>query len=224
VRELAREWIASITSFTRGHGGGERANASVGAAFVIGALVVAVLGLRWISAEGPTEEAADETPWDFQDSSSSGETTGTTIPASVPAAVVIVRDPGDPPAGETVVTLPDGQTGIFLPGFPPTPGGTTGTTGPGSDGTDPPGSGSGTTRPGTGNPTVTTRPNPGTGPGSTNPPTTQTSTTPPTVPDTTTSTEPTTTTTLQEELPVVEALDLGAEVSDLVGSLGQLIF
>lgn len=223
MRELAREWIASFTSFTRGHGGGEKANASVGAAFVIGAIVVAVLGLRWISAAGPTEEAADDTPWDFA-GSGDGETTGTTIPASLPARVVVVRDPGDPAPGETVVTLPDGQTGIFLPGFPPIPGGTTGTTGPGSDGTNPPGTGPGTTRPGTNpgtNPTTTRGPFP------TNP--TTTPTTPTTEPTTTSTTEEPTTTTTTEEPPVTgDGLeDLGAGVGQAVAAaidgLGLLI-
>ena len=228
MRELAREWIASVASFTRGHGGGERANASVGAAFVIGALVVAVLGLRWISAAGPTEEAADDTPWDV--GSGGGQTTGTTIPASLPAGVVVVRDPGAPPPGETVVTLPEGQTGIFLPGFPPIPGGTTGTTEPGGDsdgdgggGTDPPGPGptSPGTNPGTGNPPTT---RPGTNP-------TVTVTTPAT---TTTTTPPDTTTTVPDTTPPPDTtpsgggLDLGlgdavGGLVDAIGGLGLLI-
>jgi hypothetical protein len=203
VREVARDWMTSLVSFTRGHGGGEKANASVGAAFVVGALVVAVLGLRWVSASGPSEESADSTPWDFEEAGEVGPTT--TIPASSPAEVVTLADPGSP-EGTTVTTQPD-QTGIFLPGFPPVAGGTTGTT-----------DGAGTTPPGTDG---TTRPN---RPGSTRPPSSDSTvppTSPPTVPETTTTTQDDTTTTTEGDPPLEQLTDqLGTDVNGTLDLLG----
>ena len=210
MRELARDWMTSLLSFTRGHGGGEKANASVGAAFVVGALVVAVLGLRWVSASGSDEKSADDTPWEFEETGAEGPTT--TVPASTPAKVVILEDPGTP-EGATVTTLPPG-TGIFLPGFPPTPGGTTGTT-DGPDGPPPTDATGNTTRTTTRiDTTSSSRPSipPPTSP--TIPPTT------PTVPETTTtSEEPTTTTTLED--PPLDGLTSQLNL-DVNGSLDRL--
>lgn len=213
MRDVVRDWVASFASFVRGAGGDQRASSSVGVAFVVGALVVAVLGLRWINAAGPDEKADDGEQWGFEDGGAQGdgESTGTTIPASLPANVVVVRDPGEPADGQPVVTLPDGQTGVFLPGFPPVEGGTTGTT-------DAPGStdgGGGTTpttrRPGT-SPTTTRGPFPPTTTASTAPPTTTT-----TAP-TTTTTEDTTTTTVGDTTDSSGLL--GLDLSGLLGVLG----
>ncbi|HEY8544742.1 MAG TPA: hypothetical protein VIL36_06830 [Acidimicrobiales bacterium] len=220
MRELARDWMASITSFARGYGGGERANASVGVAFVIGALVVAVLGLRWISASGPTEEAADDTPWDFG-AGNDAQTTGTTIPASLPAEIVVVRDPGAPSPTEPVVTLPEGQEPVFLPGFPPTPGGTTGTTRPGSSGTtgtNPPAtSGPGSTA-STSQPTVTFP-----GPTTSSTPSTSVPTTPSSSETTTPPSSETTTPPTSDDPPDSGLLGLGLDVGLLGDGLAGAI-
>jgi len=207
----------SFVAFTRGHGGGGRANSSVGVAFVIGALVVAVVGLRWGSAEGPDEEASgDDTPWAFEEAGESGPTT--TVPASTPPDVVIVRDPGDPPAGEPVVTLPPGQSGVFLPGFPPVAGGTTGTTdSPGA--TTPPG---GSSQPTTG-PTPRPTPRPTAQP--TPSPTPTATPTPEPTPTATPTPEPTPTATpTPEPTPGSGGAGLGDLVSGLIGVLGLRIF
>lgn len=126
MRDLVRDWTTSFVSFARGHGGGGRASTSVGAGFVIASLVLAIIGLRWINTSGGSEEAGDNTPWAFDETAEAGPTT--TIPATSPARVVPVKDPdpdGDDPEA-TPTTAAKGQTGVFLPGFSPTPGGGTG--------------------------------------------------------------------------------------------------
>jgi hypothetical protein len=215
VRDVVRDWVASFASFVRGAGGDQRASSSVGVAFVVGALVVAVLGLRWINASGPDEKADDGEQWAFEDGSAQGDgdSTATTIPASLPANVVVVRDPGEPADGQPVVTLPDGQTGVFLPGFPPVEGGTTGTTDAPGSSTDGGGTTPTTRRPGT-SPTTTrgTFPTtPTTPPPTTSPPTTS--------PPTTTTSPPDTTTTTAVEGGEGSGL-LGLDLSGLLGALG----
>lgn len=210
MREVARDWLTSLASFSRGHGGGEKANASVGAAFVVGALVVAVLGLRWVSASGSDEESTDDTPWEFEETGAEGPTT--TVPASMPAKVVTLEDPGTP-EGAPATTLPP-ETGIFLPGFPPTAGGTTGTT-DGPDGPQP--------TDGTGNTTRTTRLNTTSSSGPSIPPPTSATTTTTTAPETTTTTQdPTTTTTAGDQDPSPDGLTslLGLDVNGALDRLG----
>jgi hypothetical protein len=115
--------MSSMVSFLRGHGAGANASSSVGAAFIIGAVFVAVLGLRWVGASGADEDGGDDTPWNYAEAGNVN--TSTTIPASTPAKVVPIPDPTPPEDGVTTTTRPGQKPGVFLPGYTPTPGGGT---------------------------------------------------------------------------------------------------
>lgn len=203
MRDYARDWMASFVSFARGHGGGGNASASVGAAFVIGALLVAVLGLRWVGAEGGSKDGTEETPWEFTDAANVD--TSTTIPASTPAKVVPIPDPDAAGPGEpstTTTTRPGQKVGIFLPGYSPTPGGGVGP--------------STTIRPTTTRPPRTTTTQPGGGTTTTTaPPDTTTTTEATTTTEPTTTTEDTTTTT-EDTLPPEGTEDLSRVVQDRI--------
>jgi len=168
-----------------------RPNQTVGIGFLIAALAVALIGLKWMGSGGGTVSAAGDGGWRLGGYvEASGGTT--TIPMSPAAQAVQVgaQGPGstEDRSGSTVTSmLPDG-TPIVISG-PGSSSSSTGSTGSSSTG---PGGTTRTTKPVEGSTTSFTTVE------STDPPTT------PTTEDTTTTTEDTTTSTSEETTTTTE--------------------
>ena len=208
VRDIAQDLLDRFAGFVRGHASGDRAHPGVGVAFIIAALLVLLLGLRWFTDSGGASGSTEQ-DWAL-DITSDGP--ATTIGASPEAVAVRVGAAVPHGVGDQTVTIgiPGTSVEIEIPLGPTT---TTGGPGPTGGGGGSAGGGGGTpptTRPGI---TPTTRPP---GPTTTDPPPTTTD------PPPTTTEEPPTTT----EPPPPEGLDLSAAgglVGTLLGELGALL-
>jgi hypothetical protein len=221
VRDIAQDLFDRFAGFVRGHASGDRGHPGVGVAFIIAALLVLLLGLRWFTDSGGASGSAEQ-DWAL-DITSDGP--ATTIGASPEAVAVRVGAAVPRGVGDQTVTIgiPGTSVEIEIPLGPTTttggPGPTTGGSSGGGGGTTP------TTRPSI---TPTTRPGGG---GTTTPPTTAPPTTAPptTAPPTTappTTEPPTTDPPTTTEPPPPEGLDLSAAgglVGTLLGELGALL-
>jgi hypothetical protein len=220
VRDIAQDLFDRFAGFVRGHASGDRGHPGVGVAFIIAALLVLLLGLRWFTDSGGASGSTEQ-DWAL-DITSDGP--ATTIGASPEAVAVRVGAAVPRGVGDQTVTIgiPGTSVEIEIPLGPTTttggPGPTTGGSSGGGGGTTP------TTRPGI---TPTTRPG---GPTTTDPPPTTTDPPPPTTDPPPTTTEPPPTTTEEPptttEPPPPEGLDLlaaGGLVGTLLGELGALL-
>jgi hypothetical protein len=85
----------------------------VGAAFLVGALIVALVGLKWMGSAGSEGVPRGPDGWALGATTVPGETQGDAIPAS-PAAVAIrvgATNPGAGPRTSTTTTTRPGQPG-----------------------------------------------------------------------------------------------------------------
>src|SRR5262245_47518709 len=149
VRDMAQGLLDRFAGFYRGHASNDRAHPGVGVAFIIAALIVLLLGLRWFSDSDGASGSTDQS-WALDLPGSGGPTTtigaspeavavrvGTAIPhgAEQPEdQTVKIGIPGtsieiEIPLGPTTTTGPNTTTGGTTPGKG-TGGGTTGTTRP----------------------------------------------------------------------------------------------
>jgi hypothetical protein len=221
VRDMAQGLMDRFAGFARGHSTSERVHPGVGVAFIIAALIVLLLGLRWFGETGEASGTTDQS-WAL-DLPGSGSPT-TTIGASPEAIAVRVGTAiphgAEQPAEDQTVTIgiPGTSIEIEIPLGPTTTTGpnttTGGSTGGGSTGGGTSGGG-GSTTPTTRRTSPTTRPGgstvPSTDPPPTDPPPTDP---PPTDPPTTVepTTEPPTTEEPTTEPPTTEASTLGVTV------------
>jgi hypothetical protein len=222
VRDMAQGLMDRFAGFARGHSTSERVHPGVGVAFIIAALIVLLLGLRWFGDSGKASGTTDQS-WALDLPGSGGPTT--TIGASPEAQAVRVGTAiphgAEQPAEDQTVTIgiPGTSIEIEIPLGPTTttrPGTTTG----GSGGTGSGGTGGGSTTPTTRRTSPTTRPGgstvpvtdpPTTDPPTTDPPTTDPPTTDPPTTDPPTTEEPTTeppTTEPPVELAISTTVDL----------------
>jgi hypothetical protein len=229
VRDVAQDLLDRFAGFVRGHSSSsDRAHPGVGVAFIIAALLVLFLGLRWFNDtdEGDTTDDAS-LAFGSENAASAGPTT--TIGASPEAGAVRVgtavphgaQPPGAPDQTVTI-GIPGTSIEIELPLSP-----TTTTGGDGSTGTTRGGGGPTTTRRGSG-PTTTDGSAPTTSPPTTEPPTTEPPTTePPTTEPPTTeppTTEPPTTETPPELASVADGVVRGGTiVGALLGAVDDLL-
>jgi hypothetical protein len=236
VRDVAQDLFDRFAGFVRGHATSDRAHPGVGVAFIIAAIVVLLVGLRWFTDSGDSTDAAEAQNWALDVSSGR---TGTTIgdsPEAVAVRVGTAVPHGVEEEESVTIGIPGTSIEIEIPLGPTTtvgngPGTTGGGSTPGGTGSNP-GGGTTTTRPRT----TTTRPGGGTTTTTEEPPTTTTTTTeePPTT--TTTEEPPTTTTEVPPDptaaalgidvpeivVPVVDTLE-GDLLGEVVGSLGSLL-
>jgi hypothetical protein len=179
---MAQDLLDRFVGFVRGHTSSDRARPGVGVGFIVAAIAVLLLGLRWFTDEGGTGDSSDQS-WALDVSSGSPTTTIGASPEAVAVRVGTAVPRGAEDDSTVSIGIPGTSLEIEIPLGPTT-------TGPGGTGGSPttggsPGGGGGGTTP-------TTRQTPSTNPTTTT--STRPSTTTSTDPTTTTSTNPTTTT------------------------------
>ena len=233
---MAQGLLDRFAGFVRGHSTSDRAHPGVGVAFIIAAVIVLLLGLRWFSGSDGASGTTDAQSWALDVSTDGPTTTIGNSPEAVAVRVGTAVPHGADEDQTVTIGIPGTSIEIEIPIGPTT------TTGPGTTGGSPTGNGSTpTTRPRT---TPTTRPGggtttpPTTDPPTTDPPTTEPPTTdPPTTEPPTTeppTTEPPTTEppppeltglsiTASIDLPVITEPSEGDLLGALVGSLGSLL-
>jgi hypothetical protein len=205
VRGMAQDMFDRLAGFIRGHSTSSRARPGVGLGFIIAAVVVLLLGMRWFTSDGASG-TTDDGSWALDPLGSGGTTTTiATSPEAVAVRVGTAVPHGATPTGidpttgksqkpkSVTIGIPGTSIAIEIPLSPTT-------TGPGSGGGGGGGGGGGhttTTRGGSPPTDPTTTETPPTDPTTTEtPPTDPTTTeTPPTDPTTTETppTDPTTT-------------------------------
>lgn len=237
VRDMAQDLLERFAGFVRGHASSDRAHPGVGIAFIVAAIAVLLLGLRWFTDSGGSTDATESQNWALDVGSDGPPTTIGASPEAVAVRVGTAVPHGAQQDDTVTIGIPGTSIEIEIPLGPTTtvgngPGTTGGGSTPGGTGSNP-GGGPTTTRPRT----TTTRPGGGTTT-TTDAPGTTTTTEDPT---TTTTEEPTTTTTedtvppdpeaavavLSIEVPAVETPDVeelaGDLLGEVVGSLGSLL-
>jgi hypothetical protein len=225
VRDMAQDMFDRFAGFIRGHSTSSRARPGVGIGFIIAAVVVLLLGMKWFTSDGASG-STDDGSWALDPLGSGGTTTtiatspeavavrvGTAVPhGATPTGIDPVTGKSEKPKSVTV-GIPGTSIAVEIPLSPTT-------TGPGSGGGGGGGGGGGhttTTRGGSPPTDPTTTQTPPTDPTTTEtPPTDPTTTeTPPTDPTTTEdTTPPTSDTTAPETLGLDITVDLGPTTSD----------
>ena len=105
--------LGFLTAFQGGDPDGKRPNANVGAAFLVGALIVALVGLKWMGSAGSEGVPRGPDGWALGATTVPEPGQGDAIPAS-PAAVAIrvgATNPGAGPRTTTTTTTRPGQPG-----------------------------------------------------------------------------------------------------------------